>query len=198
MNNGITIAELVKSAQASAMQNDDTLMKTAHAQGIEDAERVIKVASYTGDIVGQEAFNTFHDYFAGSLGLNPEVDMVKQASIKDMIDYAIADSFVKIAETYSPQTGCTNLTSTVQSGGQQLAEAGKAHATLAVQAANDAAASVATGDPNTAAMSMQTAAENIALAQQANAAVADPELQSQVAQASAIVGQVATSLQQQA
>lgn len=198
MNNGMTIADLVRNAQESTLQNNDVMMKTAHAQGIEDAERVIKVASYTGDIVGQEAFNTFHDYLAGSLGLNPEVAMVKQASIKDMIDYAMADAFVKIAESYSPQTGGTNLTSTVEAGGNQVAATGKAHAILAVQAANDAAASVATGDPNTAAQSMQTAAENIALAQQANSAVNDPELQAQVAQASAVVSQVASSIQAQA
>ena len=171
------------------------MMKTAHAQGIEDAERVIKVASYTGDVMGNQAFETFHGRVAASLGFNPEDEVVKQASIADMLDVAAFAAFEKIAETYSPQTGGANLESTQLAGADQLREEGKAHALLAAQAAQDALASVDQGDANTAIQSMNTASQNITLAQQANQAVADPELQAQVAEASQVVAQVASAIQ---
>lgn len=196
MTNKLSIKDLVK--QASANINDDAsavMMKTAHAQGIEDAERVIKVASYTGDVMGNQAFETFHGRVAASLGFNPEDEVVKQASIADMLDVAAFAAFEKIAETYSPQTGGANLESTQLAGADQLREEGKAHALLAAQAAQDALASVDQGDANTAIQSMNTASQNITLAQQANQAVADPELQAQVAEASQVVAQVASAIQ---
>ena len=196
MTNKLSIKDLVK--QASANINDDAsavMMKTAHAQGIEDAERVIKVASYTGDVMGNQAFETFHGRVAASLGFNPEDEVVKQASIADMLDVAAFAAFEKIAETYSPQTGGANLESTQLAGADQLREEGKAHALLAAQAAQDALASIDQGDANTAIQSMNTASQNITLAQQANQAVADPELQAQVAEASQVVAQVASAIQ---
>lgn len=196
MSNKLSIKDLVK--QASANINDDAsavMLKTAHAQGIEDAERVIKVASYTGDVMGNQAFETFHGRVAASLGFNPEDEVVKQASIADMLDVAAFAAFEKIAETYSPQTGGANLESTQLAGADQLREEGKAHALLAAQAAQDALASIDQGDANTAIQSMNTASQNITLAQQANQAVADPELQAQVAEASQVVAQVATAIQ---
>jgi hypothetical protein len=87
--------------------------------------------------------------------------------------------------------------STQQAAADQVREAGKGHATIAVQAAQDALASVAQGDPNTAIQSMNTAAQNITLAQQATSVVDDPELSSQVAEASQIVAQAAASIQSQ-
>ena len=94
MTNKLSIKDLVK--QASANINDDAsavMMKTAHAQGIEDAERVIKVASYTGDVMGNQAFETFHGRVAASLGFNPEDEVVKPASIADMLDVAAFAAF---------------------------------------------------------------------------------------------------------
>lgn len=196
--NNMTIASLVNQFRNSNMQTEESLLKTAHAQGIEDAERITKVASYTGDVVGEAACDYIHDYMAASLGFDPEVDFVKTASISDMIDTAVECALIKIAETYSPQSGGANLETSQLAAADQLREAGKAHAVLAVQAANDAAASVATGDPNTAIQSMQTAADNITLAQQAVQTVADPELEAQVTQASQIVSEVAAGIQAQA
>lgn len=196
MTNKLSIKDLVK--QASANVGADTsavLMKTAHAQGIEDAERVMKVASYTGDIMGNQAYEAFHGRVAASLGFNPEDMVVKQASIADMLNVAAFAAFEKIAETYSPQTGGANLESTQLAGADQVREAGKAHAVLAAQAAQDALASVDQGDANTAIQSLNTASQNITLAQQANEAVADPELQAQVAEASQVVAQVASAIQ---
>ena len=72
MSNKLTIADLVKQASANIEDTGAALMKTAHAQGVEDANRVIKVASYTGDIVGNQAYETFHGRVAASLGFNPE------------------------------------------------------------------------------------------------------------------------------
>ena len=191
MSNKLTIADLVKQASANIEDTGAALMKTAHAQGVEDANRVIKVASYTGDIVGNQAYETFHGRVAASLGFNPEEEIVKQASIYDMLEC----TFEKIAETYSPQTGGANLETTQAAGADQLREVGKSHALLAVQAANDALASIDQGDANTAIQSMNTASQNITLAQQANQVVADPELQAQVAEASQVVGQVASAIQ---
>ena len=112
-----------------------------------------------------------------------------------MLDVAAFAAFEKIAETYSPQTGGANLESTQLAGADQVREAGKAHAVLAAQAAQDALASVDQGDANTAIQSLNTASQNITLAQQANEAVADPELQAQVAEASQVVAQVASAIQ---
>lgn len=193
----LTIGELVKQASANSNGNSPDLMKTAHEQGINDAQRVVKVAQYTGDIMGTTAFNAFHDCVAASLGFNPEGDAVKTASIADMLDAAVAFSLEKVAESYSPQTGGANLVSTQQAGADQLREQGKANALLAVQAANDAIASVDMGDANTAAQSIATAGQNITLAQQAAQAVADPELQAQVAEASQVVTRAASAMQAQ-
>lgn len=193
MSNNLTIAELVKQASANN-GSQDALIKSAHEQGIEDAERVTKVASYTGDIMGTQAFESFHSCIAQSLGFNPEEEVVKQASIQDMFTYMLADSFEKIAEAYSPQTGGANLVSTQQAGADQLREAGKAHAVMAVQAAQDAVASIDQGDPNTAIQSLNTAHENMTLARQATEAVDDPELNAQVAQAGAVLEQVANTI----
>ena len=194
-NQRTTIADLVK--QASARMNVETspLMKTAHEQGIADAERVTKVASITGDIMGNQAYESFHGRLAASLGFDPEDEFVKQASIADMFDTAMYMSLEKIAETYSPQSGGDNLVSTQQAAADQLREAGKAHAVLAVQSANDAIASVDQGDANTAAQSMATAAENMTLARQASEVIADPELDAFVAEASQSVGSAAEAIQ---
>lgn len=194
-NQKTTIADLVKQASARVNLEDNSLLKTAHEQGIADAERVTKVASITGDIMGNQAYDTFHYRLSASLGFDPEEEIVKQASIADMIDTAVYASLEKIAETYSPQSGGANLVSTQQASADQLREAGKAHAELAVQAANDAIASADQGDPNTAAQSMATAAENMTLARQAHEVVADPELEAYVAQASQAVGSAAQAIQ---
>lgn len=193
----MNIAELVKKASASAMVDDNLVMKTAHEQGIQDAANVMKVASYTGDLMGNQAFDAFHGCLAASLGLDPEDAVVKEASIKDMIDYAVMDSFEKIAESYSPQSGGAHLVSTQQAAADQLREEGKTHAMLALQAANDAVASVDMGDANTAAQSIATAGQNMILAQQAAQAVSDPELEAQVAQASQAVTAAAARIQGQ-
>lgn len=195
-----TIADLVKEAKAKVaggIASSEELMKTAHAQGIEDSERLTKIAAYTGDILGNQAYDIFHGRFAASLGFDLEDEVVKEASIQDMLTVCMADCLEKIAENYSPQTGGANLVSTQQAAADQVREAGKGHATIAVQAAQDALASVAQGDPNTAIQSMNTAAQNITLAQQATSVVDDPELSSQVAEASQIVAQAAASIQSQ-
>lgn len=188
----LKIKDLV--AQASANMTENEAIKTASEQGLEDSNRIVKVANYTGDIMGQSAFNAFHDYVAQSLGFNPE-GVAKTASIADMLDAAIELSLEKVAENYSPQTGGANLETTQMAGADQLREQGKANALLAVQSANDALASVDMGDANTAAQSIATAGENIALAQQAAQVVADPELQAQVAEASQVVTQAAQAMQ---
>lgn len=194
----MTIQDLLKTAAENVTAGSaDALLKTAHEQGINDAERVVKIASYTGDIMGNSAFETFHGCIAASLGFDPEVYAVKTASIADLIDAAMITSLTKIAENYSPQTGGANLETTQAAAADQLREAGKAHAMLAAQSANDAVASVDNGDPNTALQSMQTAGENILLARQAAEVVEDPELEAQVAQASDIVTQAAEAIQAQ-
>lgn len=193
----MNIADLVKKASASTMVDDNLVMKTAHEQGIQDAANVMKVASYTGDLMGNQAFDAFHGCLAASLGFDPEDAVVKEASIKDMIDYAVMDSFEKIAESYSPQSGGAHLVSTQQAAADQLREEGKTHAMLALQAANDAVASVDMGDANTATQSIATAGQNMILAQQAAQAVSDPELEAQVAQASQAVTAAAARIQGQ-
>lgn len=186
-----TIADLVKEAQAEQGYAEETMVGSAHAQGMNDANRVVKVASYTGEMIGKTAFAQFHDEFAASLGFAPEDPMVKQASIYNMLECA----FEKIAENYSPQSGGANLVSTNQAAMDQLREEGKTHAFLAMQAANDAVASVDMGDANTAAQSMATAGQNINLAKQVAGAIDDPELQAQVAQASQAVATAAQTIQ---
>lgn len=186
-----SIADLVKAAKAQEGFAEETMVGSAHAQGMNDANRVVKVASHTGDIMGKTAFASFHDEFAASLGFAPEDPMVKQASMYDML----ACVMEKIAEQYSPQSGGANLVSTNQAAMDQLREEGKTHAFLAMQAANDAVASVDMGDANTAAQSMATAGQNINLAKQVAGVVDDPELQAQVAQASQAVATAAQTIQ---
>lgn len=193
-----SIADLVKTAKSNVgATNDEALLKTAHEQGIQDAERVVKVASYTGTVAGNAMFDTLQGRMAESLGFNPEDEVVKQASMAELIDAALMNSLTKIAEEYSPQTGGANLVTTQQAGADQLREAGKGHAVLAVQSATDALASIDQGDANTAIQSVRTAAENLTLARQAAAAVEDPELAAQVAEASQTVGQIAAAIQGQ-
>lgn len=197
MSKKLTLNELVKSARAGVDSGNEALMKTAHEQGIQDAERLVKVAGYTGDIAGNQMFDTFASRMAQSLGFNPEDEVVKEASLKDLIDAAVTDAFVKVAEEYSPQTGGANLQSTVDAGADQVREAGKSHAALAVQSANDALASIDMGDANTGIQSLRTAGENIELARQAAEHIEDPELHAQVAEAAAIVSQAASAIQAQ-
>ena len=195
MSKKLTLNELVKSARAGVDSGNEALMKTAHEQGIQDAERLVKVAGYTGDIAGNQMFDTFASRMAQSLGFDPEDEVVKEASLKEMIDAAVTDAF--IAEEYSPQTGGANLQSTVDAGADQAREAGKSHAVLAVQSANDALASIDMGDANTGIQSLRTAGENIALARQAAEHIEDPELHAQVAEAASIVSQAASAIQAQ-
>jgi MFS superfamily sulfate permease-like transporter len=190
MSKKLTLNELVKSARAGVDSGNEALMKTAHEQGIQDAERLVKVA-------GNQMFDTFASRMAQSLGFNPEDEVVKEASLKDLIDAAVTDAFTKIAEEYSPQTGGANLQSTVDAGADQVREAGKSHAVLAVQSANDALASIDMGDANTGIQSLRTAGENIELARQAAEHIEDPELHAQVAEAASIVSQAASAIQAQ-
>lgn len=200
----LTIQDLVKQAsanlnkaaeaQAQAVEQEE-ILKTAAEQGMNDAERVMKVASITGDAMGTAAFNTFHDCMAASLGFDPEDAYVKTAAISDMLDTAVEYSLMKIAEVYSSQTGGENLVTTQMAAADQVVEQGKANAMLAAQAAQDAIASADMGDANTAAQSITTAGQNITLAQQALVEVPDPELQAQVQEASQIVAEAATALQ---
>lgn len=163
----LTIQDLVKQASnsltkaAAAKAEIEAVTKTAAEQGMADAERVMKVASITGDAMGTAAFNSFHDCMAASLGFDPEDGYVKTASIADMIDTAVEYSLMKVAEVYSSQNGGANLITTEMAGANQLVEQGKANAVLAAQAAQDALSSADMGDANTAARSIETAGENI-------------------------------------
>jgi len=196
MANKLTINELVKQASNSVQEKQESIVKTAAEQGIEDADRVVKVASYTGSIMGSTAFDAFHDCVAASLDFNPEDAVVKQASIADMLDATIENILMeKIAEAYSSQTGGENLVTTQMAAADQVVEQGKANAVLAAQSAQDALSSVDMGDANTAAQSMATAGQNITLAQQALAVAPDPELEAQVAEASDVVAQAAQAIQ---
>ena len=179
-------------ARARADQGYESNVKTAHAQGVEDAESMIKVARYTGDVIGQQVVDTALAGICESFGYDPGV--LKTASITDVIDDAVACSFVKIAEQISGQTGGANLESTALAEAGQLASEGKSHATIAIQAANDAVASVDQGDPNTAAKSMEAAANSLAAAKQIAEIVPDPELANQVAEASQEVGTAAQAI----
>lgn len=179
-------------AQARNEQGYDCNVKTAHDQGVEDAESMIKVARYTGDVIGQQVVDTALAGICESFGYDPGV--LKTASISDVIDDAVACSFMKIAEQISGQTGGAELQSTALAEAGQLVSEGKSHATMAVQAANDAVASVSQGDANTATKSMEAAANSLATAKQIAEVVPDPELANQVQIASQEVGNAAQAV----
>ena len=153
---------------------------------------MIKVARYTGDVIAQQVVDTALAGICESFGYDPGV--LKTASISDVIDDAVACSFMKIAEQISGQTGGAELQSTALAEAGQLVSEGKSHATMAVQAANDAVASVSQGDANTATKSMEAAANSLATAKQIAEVVPDPELANQVQIASQEVGNAAQAV----
>lgn len=166
-------------------------IKTAHENGMRDADNMMKVAAAMGDVIGNRIADVVETRIAESFGYSPEV--AKTASLQDiMVDalYSVAEQ-VKVAEQVVGTTANAAI-ATQKAEEVQIQETAAHHANLAAQSASDAVQSLQQGDHHTATQMMSTAATAIETAKQmaaripANAAVAQ-----HVNEASAIVTEAA-------
>ena len=152
---------------ASAAPAD--LVKTAKDAGVEDGDKLVKLANHIGELIGTTAGNR-------------AVSMINDAMAK----------FAAAQEDNHSAVGGTNPAGTGQAAAAmsedvQTSQLAVHHAELAVTAAKDAADALSRGDEHTATMQFGTAAKSLETAKVLSAKASDPMVAAKIQEASAAV-----------
>jgi hypothetical protein len=166
------ISEIVqKHTMEKAASAPADLVKTAKDAGVEDGDKLVKLATHIGELIGTTAGNR-------------ATAMINEAFAK-MAGEAMVDNHSAVGGTNPAGTG---QAAAAISANDQVAQLAVHHAELAVTAAKDAADALSRDDEHTATMQFSTAAKSLEtaklLASQCNDAVASAK----VSEAASAVG----------
>ena len=158
-----------KTASATPMD----LVKTAKEAGVEDGDKLVKLANHIGELIGTTAGNR-------------AVSMINQAMAK--FANAQADNHSAVGGTNPAGTG---QAAAAMSADVQTSQLAVHHAELAVTAAKDATDALGRGDEHTATMQFSTAAKSLETAKALSATATDPLVAAKIQEASAVVAEQA-------
>ena len=165
--------------QASAFTGMETdPIKLASEMGAQEADRITKIASYMGEIMGQSASRAFCE----ALGYEPGV--LKEASLQDVM----ADAMYKAAAQVSGNTAQSAI-SAAEAGTLQATESAVHHAEMAARSAIDAVQAADQGDGHTAGQQLQSSHAFLEQAKAHAADAADLDVHDQIAEVEQIVAQ---------
>lgn len=163
-------------AKTAAVNQSADLVKTAKDAGVEDGEKLVKLANHIGELIGTTAGNR-------------AVEIIKAA-------FVVAD------DNRSAVGGVSANGSGQQAANEaeddQIAQLAAHHAELAGNAAKDAVDALGRGDEHTATQQFQTAAKSIETAKVLGAKTQNADAHAKIQAAAAIVAQSASSAQAKA
>lgn len=133
-----------QSMHATGMESDP--IKLASELGAQEADKITKLASYMGELIGQAASRSFAEF------LGYEGSVVKQASFQDLL----IDSMIKVADQVSGNTA-QGFESTNEAASLQADESAAHHANMAARSAMGALEAAQQGDGHTAGQLVQSA-----------------------------------------
>lgn len=164
------IVDQYKPAKTAAAQSTD-LVKTAKEAGVEDGEKLLKLANHIGELIGTTAGNR-------------AVEIIKQAFV------AAEDNHSAVGGMNAQGSG---QQAAAESEDDQVAQLALHHAELAQTAATDAADAMGRGDQHTATQQFATAANSLNTAKVLAARCSNTDVHAKVNAAAGVVGSHASA-----